>query len=1507
MTDLENTAPTETEQRRPWWRRKRVLGPVGLLAITGITVGGIYIFAAELALWGLEQAASTAPAIVKAESLQFKGTRGIVLNGVTVSDDRGVWASVPKLEIRWHPRALLDRMVDVERVAAAELTVNRLPVTASQSDSDEIVVEWPRVSFDILLKTLAVDTIKLINPDGGSYSAQLYGHFEMRNGVLSLRTEAKRTDGVEEGATITADINEFARRIAINVAATSPKGGWLSTQIAEQSGLEPGLLRAGLRGSGTPENWTGGLEVAFENVVTATADFAIVVPVIEPDGEPTETANGNRKKQQKPNDEDRDLKVTGAVTMAKPFLASFNLPPEIADRVSGPIAVDAAFAVRDRTVTTVRAAVKSDHGVTATVVTAPPWSNHQITAEISGKPFVLNAISIAGATASGVIDTSNREQLKANIDVTAKSFNADSVAAAKLDGKIDLAMGLGDKAGPLTVNGSGRLFDVTTSLDPSLRFPGPITWAADVAWDGEKILTIKKGTVQDKGLRLDAHGKIDVSSGAAEAVADFKIDDLAKLTSGRYSGQLAAHVEATPRGKGQTAWLVKATADNLDNADIPGLRALGKLTVDGNVVYGESGGDGTISIDNDAFTITANGSLSASDYVIARIEAAPKDAVALRRVLGTPIDEGSSFVADLVGPRDDLGLSMKASIPEMGTPPMYFRNLRADVRLSDLLGAVGGSFYFTGEGPLGSMRGIASVRSPASGKYDIRDIMIDTPVATFTGVLWADTGIGLLNGRIDGLSGDLALLERNLDFEATGAFTMSLFLRSRQLDESWTNLVQDIDLSIKGNNMSTVLADREAVVASLLDAELKVGVLGGLLAPRAVSEGQGKLLLEGYKSSTLSLNRLALDLTDKGRSGEAATVNWSLNILGDYFGALDVKGGGALRYDNYTLTADVNSLAGKVIDRPLNLTAPTKYVVSGEGMELSPLTLQYGQGRATFAYKANDHDMAASLKTESVELALVPIVLGLPPFTGTLDGTADLRFTDKVPSGTVALKARIIETDGAGEAIQPFTVALGGNITATNPNGSTAVLALDTRINGDNLQGRLTASVPLFTDLSQIIALDERSPLTANLTWDGGIEPFFAMLPPIDHVLAGKLTADVSMTGSANDPIFDGSFGLSNGRYEHLMYGTTLSNVTAKATLDKQTLTINELTANDGEKGKLSGSGRMTLDEDNLPLGRVTIKLDSAKVVRMNAVEADTSGTIVYARNKRAGRVTGDLTLNRVEAKIVDTLPREITTLNVREINRYGIAKFELTPEPERTSVAAISDLNLKVSAPSRVFVRGRGLDSEWGGTLTVRGTPDLPKLVGQLNLVRGTFSFAGKDFNLTQGTFRFDGADKIDPSMNLKAEFTSADLTAYMAITGTLSKPSLALTSTPSLPQDEILARILFGTSIQQLSALEAVQLASAVSGLASGGGFDLFGKARSIFGLDRLSVGSDPSGNGGNIVSGGKYISRKVYLEVQTDTDTGESKANVRIDITPSLQVEGGVGAQDNSSVGIRWKRDY
>lgn len=265
----------------------------------------------------------------------------------------------------------------------------------------------------------------------------------------------------------------------------------------------------------------------------------------------------------------------------------------------------------------------------------------------------------------------------------------------------------------------------------------------------------------------------------------------------------------------------------------------------------------------------------------------------------------------------------------------------------------------------------------------------------------------------------------------------------------------------------------------------------------------------------------------------------------------------------------------------------------------------------------------------------------------------------------------------------------------------------------------------------------------------------------------------------------------------------------------------------------------------------------------------------------------------------------QIAHVNASPKVRQTIARAGLDQTISQSSAQAVGPsypLNIQVNAPSRIFVRGRGLDAELGGALTLTGRTDRLVSSGQFSLVRGRLEILGKRFDLEEGSILLQG--DLEPILRFVAVTETTAGTASVIIEGLASEPQVSFTSTPEAPQDEVLAQIFFGRNFSQISAFQALQLASAVATLAGKGGESIISKLRRNFGLDDLDITTDAQGNTGLRL--GKYISDNVYTDVSIgDADT--AGASVNIDLTPNLTARGQVKANGESSIGVFFERDY
>ena len=241
------------------------------------------------------------------------------------------------------------------------------------------------------------------------------------------------------------------------------------------------------------------------------------------------------------------------------------------------------------------------------------------------------------------------------------------------------------------------------------------------------------------------------------------------------------------------------------------------------------------------------------------------------------------------------------------------------------------------------------------------------------------------------------------------------------------------------------------------------------------------------------------------------------------------------------------------------------------------------------------------------------------------------------------------------------------------------------------------------------------------------------------------------------------------------------------------------------------------------------------------------------------------------------------------------------------------------MTVPGQTFVRGHGLDSEWRGKIAVTGNSATPSVDGSLEAVRGSLNVLGKDFVIRRGTISFPTGSPGEAWIDLLAEYVASDITAQATFTGRLSSPHLQLTSTPQLPQDEILARVLFNTDASHITTAQGLQLALAAQTMA-GGGPGVLDRLRNAVGLDRLSIGNGAANEtpgvtinrtsqstAGPALSGGKYIAPGVFVGAEQGAGTASSRAKVEVDLFSHVTGYSSVGANKSNRVGLDWRMDY
>lgn len=532
----------------------------------------------------------------------------------------------------------------------------------------------------------------------------------------------------------------------------------------------------------------------------------------------------------------------------------------------------------------------------------------------------------------------------------------------------------------------------------------------------------------------------------------------------------------------------------------------------------------------------------------------------------------------------------------------------------------------------------------------------------------------------------------------------------------------------------------------------------------------------------------------------------------------------------------------------------------------------------------NSGTQPSRLTLTDIALSDLGSVLQRPGLIGTLDGEANVQLSELGPNGAASFQ--IADLSRAGLTTGRANVKADAQLI----NGELVAQAFVMPSEGDvSLQASLNTTL---VDAGSVLSVRQSpSALTPiSLAGSGDLAPLWA-LAGLDLRLGGQFTLDIS-NGDGQTFRFSGPASLTNGVFEDGITGIFLEELQAQLKLDPEAITVEQAFARGAGGGEITASGTYSFNGDS----DLEANLSRLRALRREDVSTTLSGQASIERRDQRTHVEGDFRIDEMRVDL-SKLPRAgYTTLDVQFDNT---SELETDQAPTREAIS----LDLLVRADRRIFVDGPSFESEWGVDAKISGSPGAPNLTGAATLVRGEANVIGQRFDLSQGLIRFAGAP-TESELNLRADRTSDGVTTMITLNGEVANPEITLGSDPNLPEDEVLARVLFGRSPSNLSPLQAAQLASAAAQLAGGDAFSLTGELQDATGLDRLDFGVDDDGQA--TLSTGKYLADDVYLEIESGA-TGAPAVTIEWTPLQNVEVDAEVDPELGPKVAIQWKRDF
>jgi translocation and assembly module TamB len=793
--------------------------------------------------------------------------------------------------------------------------------------------------------------------------------------------------------------------------------------------------------------------------------------------------------------------------------------------------------------------------------------------------------------------------------------------------------------------------------------------------------------------------------------------------------------------------------------------------------------------------------------------------------------------------------------------PLPSAGLR-DVHVSLLPTKDGFKIDTSGQSTLGPFKGLLFVTSPPGGATHIRIDHLDVWRTAVTGdlTLGGNAVSGTLRLSGGGLDGTVALRPRG---NAQG-FDVNLVAR---------------DATFGG---ATPFSVRQATIVAS-------GFIGG-----GNSSIQANIQAQGISYGNLFIGRLA---------GRADVVNgrgtFNGSIAGRRGAQFDLQFTGTVAPDQIAVAA-----RGSYAGRPITMPRRAVLLKQRDGSwQLQRTQVSFAGGIAIVEGRfGGAAGTQFTLSLDKMPLSLVDITGADLGLGGSISGIVDYRAgPGGVPTGQARVMVNGLTRSGLLLTSRPVDLAL---VAQLSPTLLQARAVLQDK---GQMLGRLQGSISNLPGGGALMDRLKAGNLFAQLRYVGAADALWRLAALETFDVTGTIRVAADVRGTLDNPQVRGSVAGDNLRVQSTLTGTDLKQVKAAGTFAGSRLQLTSFSGTAPNGGTVVGSG--LVDLAGLGPGRgpaidLRLAANKAQILDLSTMGATVTGPMRIVSNGVGGTIAGRLRVNKANWRLgAATGAAQLPNIKTTDINLPA----DIAPP---TAPGAPWRYLIDAAAPNGgIQVDGMGLDSEWSANIVLRGTTADPRIGGVARIVprQGFYDFAGTRFDITRGVIDFNENSPPDPQIDLLAETTVNSLTVQVKVGGSASKPDITFSSTPSMPEEEILAQLLFGGSISNLSATDALQLGAAISSLRGGAGIDPINRLRKAIGLDRLRiVPADPALNHGTALALGKRFGHRFYAEIITD-GRGYNATSVEFRITSWLSLLGTVSSLGRESVAAAYRKDY
>ena len=1473
--------------------RKILLSFVGLLLVVVLLLGAAFGLAqtqiAKAQITGLvENRLTTEQQTAEVGELEGLLPFDVRLGRFRLADDTGTWLEVDNVRVKVSPSRLLAGEIHVEEAGAARVAVHRAPDLAEAlEDLPEPAPAPPDEPFSLpepptlpeSLPRVVVDRLFVERIEIGEALIGQDAVFDLEGtattGPEGRRAEARldltRIDEATASLRLEALLDLATERINIELEG-SETGGLMAALTGEP---EAGDLTLRLTGDGPLSDWQADLRFAIENLVEAEADLALaygdnpwvdlalnVLPspgALPPDiaavlGERLELALAGGQREPGHFALDRLTLESGIVT------ATGNLEARLDDdRLEGQIRVFAADLSRAGGL----AGQELGGRVELALDALGSFTEPRFTLAVDGDSIFVDAFGVG------------------DVDLV---FTADLLAP------------LDQPFAGVTLQGGGRVAELTQDGEPLRPESGvALDLAATLPMEGEA--RVERLTVRGEHVVLDGTANVIMPELAGTARLTGQVPSLEALLTAlgpdapadlaaTGSLDLAADIDLAAELERITVDLalrgqdVAGLPQDLDQLVGPTPRVTSRIVVRPDQEVDVQ----SVEVTTAAIGLTGELALGLGEVqtLSGRFDLSPFALETIEGLIDQPIEGEVRSSIQLSGTLQEPGLDADLRVDNLFVAERRFDRISLTAQAGETAGRYGGNLVLGVEqaGDTLQLRSDFALDQP---QLSLANLRLSGPATDLSGEAVVDLERLLASGNLGGRIGDLAALEPWTGQDLRGSVDLDA-----RFDGSAGR--QDATLEVAADD---IVGDfgalrRARVQADVEDAMDRLGVEATITAAGFTQPAPGGVVLD---QATVRV------------TGDRELFNLEADAEGDLEGPFNVRARARADVLGEAQAVYLDELEGVFQAQSIRLMSPATMRLRDGVLDIDQLDLRIGDARIQGNLNLDQpRDRArAGLVIDSLPMAMLA-EFGAPSLAGELNGRVDL-------SGALAtpIIEGAIEITGLQLADRMQTAGMPADV-AFELRLDDAGLVTATRVEGLG-DGPIVADFRLPMRLSLqpfVVDIADSAPLDGRLTAETRLEPLVALAALDGQQIQGNLDLDLRLGGTVASPVASGQLDISNGRVTDAVSGIILTDVAIRLVGDGDRLEVERFRARDQAGGRLELTGGMAIDPDEAFPYRFELTTRELRVLDSDLGRAAVSVDILMEGSGRGGKTSGTITVPRADLRIPPPGPIQPAELDV-EVR--GEPPRPEPPAPVDPADRYVMELDLEIDMPARIFVRGRGLDSEWGGNLEVSGSTREPLILGSIDYRRGFLDFLDRRFDIREGRVTFTGAVPPVPEVYIEAAATTRTMTGIVRVIGPVEDLEFELASEPELPQDEVLSQLLFDRGTQGLTPIQGVRLASAIARLEGGGGFDAMEAVRDVTGLDVLDLGNAEFGDeeAETTATAGRYIADNVFIAVDQGLTTGATRGRVEIEVMRNITVRGDVDDQSRSGVGIEWRMDY